>query len=189
AVARVYQHQSEDSGRSTLADIMNATLSVSTMVFTILIGASMFSLVFRGLGGDEIIEEFLQNIPGGTLSVLLVVMIVMFLLGFILDYLEIVFIVVPIVAPILLTMEISPGIAMSPVWLGVMMSVNLQTSFLTPPFGFSLFYLRGVAPPSVSTLQIYKGVVPFVVIQIFMLVVLWYVPSFATWLPSVLYEQ
>ena len=189
AIIRVYRHRAEDSAGSTLTNVMNSTLSVSAMVFTILIGASMFSLVFRGLGGDEIIEAFLTDIPGGTVSVLLVVMVIMFLLGFILDYLEIVFIVVPIVAPILLTMEISPGIAMSPVWLGVMMSVNLQTSFLTPPFGFSLFYLRGVAPPSVTTLQIYKGVMPFVLIQVLMLVVLWFIPEFATWLPELIYDK
>ena len=189
AIIRVYRHRTEDSTESTLTNVMNSTLSVSAMVFTILIGASMFSLVFRGLGGDEIIEGFLTNIPGGTVSVLLVVMAIMFLLGFILDYLEIVFIVVPIVAPILLTMEVAPGIAMSPVWLGVMMSVNLQTSFLTPPFGFSLFYLRGVAPPSITTLQIYKGVIPFVFIQVLMLIVLWFMPEFATWLPELIYDK
>ncbi len=189
AIIRIYRHRAEDSTGSTLTNVMNSTLSVSAMVFTILIGASMFSLVFRGLGGDEIIEGFLTDIPGGTVSVLLVVMVIMFLLGFILDYLEIVFIVVPIVAPILLTMEISPGVAMSPVWLGVMMSVNLQTSFLTPPFGFSLFYLRGVAPPSVTTLQIYKGVIPFVFIQVLMLIVLWFIPEFATWLPELIYDK
>ena len=147
----------------------------------------MFSLVFRGLGGDEIIEQFLATLPGGTLTVLLIVLLTMFLLGFMLDFLEIIFIVVPIVAPILLTMEVAPGVAMSPVWLGVMMAINLQTSFLTPPFGFSLFYLRGVAPASIKTLDIYRGVLPFVAIQLFALIVLWYLPNLATWLPAVLY--
>lgn len=186
SIWRVFRHHTEN-GIPVITEVMRQTLLVSAMVFVILIGASMFSLVFRGLGGDEVIEEFLLNIPGGTLTVLLIVMLVMFLLGFILDFLEIVFIVVPIVAPILLTMEVAPGVPMNPVWLGIMMAINLQTSFLTPPFGFSLFYLRGVAPPSITTMQIYKGVIPFVFIQILMLVVLWYLPSLATWLPTVIY--
>jgi len=129
----------------------------------------------------------LHNLPGGTLTVLLLIMLIMFLLGFILDFLEIIFIVVPIVGPILLQMEVAPGVPMNPVWLGVMMAVNLQTSFLTPPFGFSLFYLRGVAPPQIRTVEIYKGVIPFVFIQLSMLVVLWFYPALATWLPNAIY--
>ena len=174
-------------GQPLLVYVIREATTYATMVFTILIGASMFSLVFRGYGGDIIVETFLAELPGGTLTVLLVVMLTMFLLGFILDFLEIIFIVVPIVAPILLTMEVAPGVAINPVWLGVMMAINLQTSFLTPPFGFSLFYLRGVAPAVVKTTQIYRGVMPFVFIQIAMLVILWYVPTIATWLPEVIY--
>lgn len=188
AIARL--HSTKDSGgESILSKIMQQTLLITTMVFLILIGASMFSLVFRGLNGDSVVENVLHNLPGGTLTGLLLVMLVMFLLGFVLDFLEIVFIVVPIVGPVLLQMEIAPGVPMSPVWLGVMMAVNLQTSFLTPPFGFSLFYLRGVAPPSVRTIDLYKGVIPFVAIQLVMLVVLWFSPTLATWLPDVLYGR
>ncbi len=188
AIIRVYGKR-DDQGRSILPQIMQQTLLVSTMVFVILIGASMFALVFRGLDGDVVVESVLHSLPGGTLTVLLFIMLVMFLLGFILDFLEIIFIVVPIVGPILLQMEVAPGVPMSPVWLGVMMAVNLQTSFLTPPFGFSLFYLRGVAPPSIRTIEIYKGVVPFVCIQLLMLVVLWFLPELATWLPSAIYAS
>ena len=186
AILRVYNAK-DNKGDSILPQIMQQTLLVSTMVFVILIGASMFSLTFRGLSGDEVVENFLHSLPGGTLTVLLLVMVVMFLLGFILDFLEIIFIVVPIVGPVLLQMEIAPGVPMSPVWLGVMMAVNLQTSFLTPPFGFSLFYLRGVAPPSIRTVEIYKGVIPFVFIQLGMLILLWFIPSLATWLPAAIY--
>ncbi len=186
AIHRVYSTR-DDSGESILPQIMRQTLLVSTMVFVILIGASMFSLVFRGLDGDSVVENVLHNLPGGTITVLLLIMLVMFLLGFILDFLEIIFIVVPIVGPVLLQMEVAPGVPMSPVWLGVMMAVNLQTSFLTPPFGFSLFYLRGVAPRSIRTIEIYKGVIPFVCIQLLMLVILWFLPGLATWLPSAIY--
>ena len=186
AILRVYA-KLDENGNSILPQIMQQTLLVSSMVFVILIGASMFSLVFRGLRGDEVVESVLHNLPGGTLTVLLLIMLVMFLLGFILDFLEIIFIVVPIVGPVVLQMEVAPGIPMNPVWLGIMMAVNLQTSFLTPPFGFSLFYLRGVAPPSIRTIEIYKGVAPFVLIQLMMLVVLWFFPSLATWLPHAIY--
>jgi len=186
AILRVYSTK-DVNGESILPQIMRQTLLVSTMVFVILIGASMFSLVFRGLNGDAVVENVLHNLPGGTLTVLLLIMLIMFLLGFILDFLEIIFIVVPIVGPVLLQLEIAPGVPMSPVWLGVMMAVNLQTSFLTPPFGFSLFYLRGVAPKSIHTIEIYKGVIPFVCIQLLMLVVLWFIPELATWLPEAIY--
>ncbi len=121
------------------------------------------------------------------MTAVLVVMLVMFVMGFFLDFLEIIFITVPIVGPILLQMEVAPGVLMSPVWLGVMMAINLQTSFLTPPFGFSLFYLRGVAPAEVKTTEIYRGVIPFVLIQIAMLCALWLFPAIATWLPLYLY--
>ncbi len=176
-------------GLPVLVAAMRSTMIISSMVFVILVGASMFSLVFRGFGGDAFIEEFLFNLPGGTLSAMLLVMAIMFLLGFFLDFLEIVFIVVPIVAPILLQMEVAPGVLMSPVWLGVMMGINLQTSFLTPPFGFALFYLRGVAPPSVTTMDIYRGVVPFVMIQLFALAVLAFLPGIATWLPLAIFGR
>lgn len=177
----------DDDGERVLVSVMRSTLMISSMVFIILVGASMFSLVFRGFGGDDYIEEFLKALPGGTIGALLLVMVVMFIMGFFLDFLEIVFIVVPIVSPILLQMEIAPGVTMSPVWLGVMMAINLQTSFLTPPFGFALFYLRGVAPDDIKTTDIYRGIIPFVMIQLVALLLLWYFPTIATWLPSVLY--
>ena len=172
---------------SVLTEVMRATTQISSMVFVILIGAALFSLVFRGLGGEEMVHEALTGIPGGALGAMLAVMLLMFFLGFFLDFLEIVFVVVPLVAPILLQLEMPNGEPMSPVWLGIMMAINLQTSFLTPPFGFALFYLRGVAPPEVRTTDIYVGIIPFVFIQIFALVVLWYLPSLATWLPAVVY--
>ncbi len=187
AVFRTYS-QITDKQRVLIA-VMRQTLLISSMVFIILVGAGMFSLVFRGFGGDILIEEFLSSLPGGTITAILVVMAVMFFMGFFLDFLEIIFIVVPIVAPILLQMEVAPGVLMSPVWLGVMMAINLQTSFLTPPFGFALFYLRGVAPPSVRTLDIYKGVIPFVLIQIVGLVFIWFMPQIATWLPLAIYGR
>lgn len=134
-----------------LKQVMRSTTEVTAMVFMILIGASVFSLVFRGFGGDDLVRDFLIDLPGGVFGAVLLVMIVMFLLGFFLDFIEITFVVIPIVAPILLTMGLDP------VWLGIMIALNLQTSFLTPPFGFSLFYLRGVAPDSISTPQIYRG--------------------------------
>ena len=118
---------------------------------------------------------------GGMLTAFLLVMAVMFLMGFFLDFFEITFVVVPIVGPILLQMGLDP------VWLGVMIAINLQTSFLTPPFGFALFYLRGVAPPSVTTMQIYKGAFPFILIQLLTLLVLWFWPELVTWLPGVVY--
>lgn len=154
---------------------------VSAMVFMILIGASLFSLVFRGFGGDEAVQDVLTGLPGGLTFTILVVMLAMFLLGFILDFIEITYVVVPIVGPVLLAMGVNP------IWLGVMIAVNLQTSFLTPPFGFSLFYLRGVTPDSVATTSIYKGVLPFIVIQLIMLAVLAAWPSIATWLPAQIY--
>ncbi len=164
-----------------LREVMEGTVRLTSMVFVILLGASVFSLVFRGFGGDVLIHELLSSLPGGPVAALAVVMLVMFLLGFIIDFIEIIYIVVAVVAPILL------AIGIDPVWLGVMMAINLQTSFLTPPFGFALFYLRGVAPPSVRTADIYRGVVPFIVLQLLMLVVLWYWPQLVTWLPERIY--
>ena len=158
------------------------TAKISAMVFMILIGASLFSLVFRGFGGDEAVQGLLTGLPGGMAFTILVVMLAMFLLGFILDFIEITYVVVPIIGPVLLAMGVNP------VWLGVMIAVNLQTSFLTPPFGFSLFYLRGVTPDSVATTAIYKGVLPFIVIQLLMLGVLAAWPGIATWLPEQIYR-
>ncbi len=164
-----------------LSEIMQSTLRISSMVFLILIGASVFSLVFRGYGGDDGVRAILEALPGGVIGAVIVVMLVMFLLGFVLDFIEITFVVVPIVGPVLLAMGIDP------VWLGIMIAINLQTSFLTPPFGFALFYLRGVAPPSVRTAQIYRGAVPFVGIQLLALLLLALFPELVTWLPSRIY--
>ena len=165
---------------TSLRDISRSTLYTTSMVFLILIGAAVFSLVFRGFGGDLFIESFFEDLGGGPHAALLVVMLVMFLLGFILDFIEITFVVVPVVGPILLSMGFDP------IWLGVMIAVNLQTSFLTPPFGFALFYLRGVAPDTVSTRDIYTGVLPFVVMQLLLLLVMWWWPNLVLWLPGVL---
>ena len=186
AIVATYR-QSTDENESVLVAVMQATTTITSLIFVILIGAAMFSLVFRGFGGDVWIEGFLNQLPGGVLTSMIVVMGVMFVMGFFLDFLEIVFIVVPIVAPILLQMEMPNGELMSPVWLGIMMAINLQTSFLTPPFGFALFYLRGVAPEIVKTTDIYRGIIPFVMIQLFALLVLSFFPSIATWLPIALY--
>ena len=166
-----------------LIEVMQRTVRVSSMVFLILIGASVFSLIFRGYGGDRLVHELLLDLPGGVVGAMFTVMLLMFLLGFVLDFIEITFVVVPIVGPILLTMGIDP------VWLGVMIAINLQTSFLTPPFGFALFYLRGVAPESVETWDIYRGVMPFVAIQLLALAALALLPELATWLPSVVYGR
>jgi len=152
------------------------------MVFLILIGAAVFSLVFRGFGGEELVEQFFKTLPGGLVAATVLVMVVIFLLGFVLDFIEITFVVVPIVGPVLLAMGLDP------VWLGVMIAINLQTSFLTPPFGFALFYLRGVAPPSVATEDIYRGVVPFIMIQLLLMLMLSLWPTLATWLPAEIYN-
>jgi len=166
---------------SKLQEVMLNTTKVTAMVFLILIGASIFSLVFRGFGGEELIADIFSQLPGGTFAAVLLVMVVIFLLGFILDFIEITFVVVPLVAPVLLAMGLDP------IWLGIMLAVNLQTSFLTPPFGFALFYLRGVAPPQVLTTDIYRGVLPFIVIQLLLLIALAIWPNLATWLPHYLY--
>ncbi|GHA34604.1 C4-dicarboxylate ABC transporter [Devosia pacifica] len=165
-----------------LHEVVISTATITSMVFVILFGAAVFSVVFRMMGGDNLVHEFLSSMPGGALGAAIIVMFIMFLLGFILDTFEIIFIVIPITAPILLTLGLDP------VWLGVMVGVNLQTSFLTPPFGFALFYLRGVAPPTVSTGMIYRGAVPFVILQIIGLALLFAFPDLITWLPDVLYD-
>ena len=164
-----------------LREVSFGTAEISAMVFMILIGASLFSLVFRGFGGDVMIENVFAQLPGGVLGAFFLVMLVIFLLGFILDFIEIIFVVVPIVGPVLLSMGLDP------VWLGVMIALNLQTSFLTPPFGFSLFYLRSVTPASVPTTTIYRGVLPFIGIQLTMLVVAYIWPEIITWLPQQIY--
>lgn len=181
ALARVYKVR-------IIHSVVRSTMEISVLVFIILVGASLFSLAFRGLGGEQMIEHVLKSLPGGAIGAMIVVMAVMFVMGFFLDFLEIMFIVVPIVAPVLLQMEVAPGKTMDPIWLGIMIAVNLQTSFLTPPFGFALFYLRGVAPDTVSTLQIYRGIIPFVIMQICILVVLWFTPELVTWFPHLLYK-
>src|SRR5690606_20179351 len=140
-------------------------------VFIILFGASVFSIVFRLMGGDNLVHEFLSGLPGGTLAAVAVVMLIMFVLGFILDTFEIIFIVIPITAPILLALDVDP------VWLGVLVGINLQTSFLTPPFGFALFYLRGVAPPTISTGSIYRGIIPFVMLQLIAMALMFAFPE------------
>ncbi|WP_444938054.1 TRAP transporter large permease [Microbulbifer sp. JMSA002] len=160
-------------------EVGRSTLQVSAMVFAILIGASLFSLVFRGYGGEELVTSIFHSLPGGVIGATLLVMLVIFLLGFILDFIEITFVVVPIVGPVLLAMGVDP------IWLGIMIAINLQTSFLTPPFGFALFYLRGVAPSSVATSAIYRGVMPFIAIQLLILCLLALWPALVTWLPGV----
>ena len=175
ALARVFRDD-------TLVQVTRTTARLSSMIFVIIIGAQLFSLVFRGLGGDDMVHEFLGGIPGGALGAMIVVMGLMFVMGFFLDTIEILFIVVPIVGPALLKFGLDP------IWLGIMMAVNLQTSFLTPPLGYALFYLRSVAPPEVTTMHIYRGVIPFVIIQLLMLVVLALFPAMATWLPHVIFR-
>jgi tripartite ATP-independent transporter DctM subunit len=165
----------------TLKNVVYRTTRITAMVFMILIGASLFSLVFRGFGGDQMIADFLTALPGGVFTAMVLVMLVMFLLGFVLDFIEITYVVVPIVGPVLMAMGLNP------IWLGVMIALNLQTSFLTPPFGFSLFYLRGVCPDSVPTSAIYRGVIPFIAIQLLVLGLLAAWPSLVTWLPGVVY--
>lgn len=167
--------------KSNTKYVVRETTKVTSMVFLILIGASIFSLVFRGFGGEELLNDFFNDLPGGAFTAMLLVMVVIFLLGFILDFIEITFVVVPIIAPILIMM------GMDPIWLGIMIAVNLQTSFLTPPFGFALFYLRGVTADTVRTEQIYKGVIPFIAIQLLLLVIMAIWPEVITWLPNVVY--
>ncbi len=159
-------------------EVSRSTLQISAMIFMILIGASLFSLVFRGFGGEELVHGFFSQLPGGVFTAVLLVMLVMFVLGFLLDFIEIIFVVVPIVGPVLLAMGVDP------IWLGIMIAVNLQTSFLPPPFGFALFYLRGVAPASIKTSEIYRGVMPFIALQLLLLCAMALWPGLVTWLPE-----
>ncbi|MEO8719253.1 MAG: TRAP transporter large permease subunit, partial [Burkholderiales bacterium] len=175
ALVRVFRN-------AMLVPVMRTTARLSSMIFAIIIGAQLFSLVFRGLGGDDMVHEFLSGMPGGAIGAMVVVMALMFVMGFFLDTIEILFIVVPIVGPVLLKFGFDP------IWLGIMIAVNLQTSFLTPPLGYALFYLRSVAPPEVTTMHIYRGVIPFVIMQLMMLVILSYFPALATWLPHVIFR-
>ena len=170
--------------RQVMMPVVEKTTQITSMIFLILIGATLFSLVFRALGGDDMVNRALSHLPGGVSGAVLAVMLAMFLLGFVMDAFEIIFVVVPIVAPALLKM---PGV--DPVWLGIMMAMNLQTSYMHPPLGPTLFYLRGVAPPEITTRHIYLGIIPFVLIQLFALVVLWFVPGLATALPHALYGR
>jgi tripartite ATP-independent transporter DctM subunit len=165
----------------TMNTVMRNTLQVTSMIFMIFIGAALFSLVFRGLGGDDLMHELLSNLPGGVFTAMLLVMVLMFVLGFFLDFIEITYVIVPVVAPILLMMGVDP------IWLGIMIAINLQTAFLTPPFGFALFYLRGVAPKELLTADIYRGTIPFIAIQLFVLAIVAIWPEIVTWLPSAIY--
>jgi tripartite ATP-independent transporter DctM subunit len=184
AVGAVLLAARKAGAKGLLMPVMIRTTQITSMIFVILIGATVFSLVFRGLGGDGLVQRVLSNLPGGVAAAVLAVMVVVFLLGFVMDAFEIIFVVVPIVAPVLLQM---PGV--DPVWLGIMLAVNLQTSYMHPPLGPTLFYLRGVAPPEVTTRDIYLGIIPFVLIQLAMLVALWFAPGLATWLPHRLYAS
>jgi tripartite ATP-independent transporter DctM subunit len=167
---------------NVLRPAMDSVLRVTVMIYAILIGAALFSLVFRGLGGDHYVTQILTAMPGGTIGAITLVMVVMFILGFFLDFIEITFVVVPIVAPVLFSLGVDP------IWLGVMMAINLQTSFLTPPFGFALFYLRGVAPPELKTAMLYRGIIPFILLQILALIIIAIFPSVATWLPQYIFN-
>jgi len=168
--------------RDALVETVMKTAQMTSMIFLILIGATLFGLVFRGFGGDDLVHRALSDLPGGASGAIIAVMVAMFLLGFVMDAFEIIFVIVPIVGPVLLAM---PGV--DPVWLGILMAMNLQTSYIHPPLGPTLFFLRGVAPPEITTRHIYVGIVPFVAIQLAALAVLWFVPGLATALPRALY--
>jgi TRAP-type mannitol/chloroaromatic compound transport system permease large subunit len=177
SLMRVYRNR-------VIHEVVQMTAKTSSMIFIIMVGAALFTLIFLGFNGDYYITEFLTNLPGGRLGAFVLVMLVMFALGFFLDFIQIVFVVVPIVAPVLFLMDINP------IWLGIMMAMNLQTSFLTPPFGYALFYLRGVAPEeTVKTTDIYKGVMPFILIQVLALVILYNFEGLVTWLPSIIFGK
>ena len=163
---------------SALKQVCDATMRITSMVIFILIGSTAFSLVFRGLNGDRLMTELLANLPGGQIGFLVINMLVVFLLGFFIDFFEIAFIVIPIF------LEAAKILNIDLVWYGVILGANLQTSFLTPPFGFALFYLRGVAPPEVKTEDIYRGVIPFIILQLLVLVLIIAFPQIVTWLPS-----
>ncbi len=165
-----------------LKTVMETTVQLTSMVFIILVGATAFGLVFRGLGGDMVLREFVTHIPFGKWGMLITVMGVIFIAGFFLDFIEITFIHIPVLAPLM------KAAGFDPVWFAILFAMNLQTSFLTPPFGFSLFYLKGVAPPEVSTIEIYKGIIPFVIIQLLGLFIVILFPDTATWLPRFIYS-
>ena len=167
---------------NVLKSAVQQSVSVSGMVFAIIIAASMLSLVFRGFEGDEMVAHLLSNIPGDKWGALIAVMVVVFLLGFILEFVEILFIVIPLVGPVILGMDFNP------IWFAIMIAINLQTSFLTPPFGFALFYFRSVAPKSITTIDIYKSVIPFVIIQIIAMGILVAFPELVTWLPELVFQ-
>ena len=167
--------------KKNLTEAVETTTEITAMVFMILLGSSIFSLVFRGFGGDDLITSIFAELPGGAFGAVLVVMVIIFLLGFILDFIQITLVVVPIVGPALLMLGVDP------IWLGIMIAINLQTSFLTPPFGFALFYLRGVAPDSLATKDIYRGVIPFILIQLGVLITLAIFPELVTALPEAVY--
>jgi tripartite ATP-independent transporter DctM subunit len=168
-------------GGGMLGAVSHSTMTITAMIFATLIGATLFSLVFRGLGGDDMIRGFLEMVPGGKYGALFVVMLVIFVLGFPLDFVEIVIIVVPIVGPVLLQMGIDP------IWFGVLIAMNLQTSFLTPPLGPTLFYIQGVLPAGVTSGDVYRGVTPFVLVQLLGLLLVVLFPALATWLPDLLF--
>ncbi|HDS15281.1 MAG TPA: TRAP transporter large permease subunit [Proteobacteria bacterium] len=167
--------------KETLLAVMTSTTKLTCMVFIILVGATTLGLVFRGLGGDAQVRDLIDSLPFGRVGTLSVIMGIIFIAGFFLDFIEIIFIFVPVLTPIMVAMGVDP------LWLGILIAVNLQTSFLTPPFGFSLFYLKGVAPPEVETTDIYKGIIPFVFIQILAMIILCLVPETVTWLPQYLF--
>ncbi len=160
-----------------LRQVMEATTRLTCMVFIILVGAGAFGLVFRGLGGDQWVRNYIQHIPYGKWGVLFICMTIVFIIGFFLDFIEITFIHIPVLAPIM------KELGFDPLWFALLFAVNLQTSFMTPPFGFSLFYLKGVAPPTITTGHIYRGIIPFVILQLCGLLVIVFFPSLATWLP------
>jgi tripartite ATP-independent transporter DctM subunit len=162
----------------SLRAVMDQTVKLTAMVFIILLGATAFTMVFASLGGPQLVEEILLDLPGGALAFLFFTMLTIFVLGFFVDFIEISFIVVPVITPIAIQLGIDP------LWFAVLIAVNLQASFLTPPFGFALFYLKGVAPPQISTIDIYRGVVPFICLQLFAIVLLWLFPQLVLWLPQ-----
>lgn len=168
--------------KSILKEVLIKTSKITSMIFILLIGATIFSLVFRGLEGDVFINNLLLEMPGDVYFKLFIVMFVIFLLGFILDFIEITYVVIPVVAPILLTMGLDP------IWLGILIAINLQTSFLTPPFGFAIFYLKSVIPKNINTVDIYKGVIPFIIIQLITIIIIVIIPEITTWLPNKLFS-
>ena len=161
-----------------LKNVLIHASKITSMIFILLIGATIFSLVFRGLEGDIFVHNMLTSLPGGLYSKLFIVMIIIFLLGFILDFIEITYVVIPVIAPILLVMGIDP------IWLGILIAINLQTSFLTPPFGFAIFYLKSVIPKNIKTVDIYRGVIPFIIIQLITILIIVLIPETTTWLPN-----